>query len=124
MKIFTIFYWKCCIIVVFQEWIKPSQKFLSQLNNFLSQSIHINSLSFQLLPDNFQTSLITRTIGIITRLKIRMILVDTIVSEMNIRIFQILLSWCLIILNTKSGQSFLIQIANIWTNRRDKYIQP
>ena len=124
MEIFTIFLRKCCIIVVFQERIKSSQEFLRQLNNLLPQSSNIKSLSFQLLPNNLQTSLIPRTISIITRLKIRMILVNTIVGEMNIRILQILLSWCLVILNTKSSQSFLIQIANIWTNRRDKYIQP
>jgi hypothetical protein len=41
-------------------------------------------------------------------LKLGMVLIETVVGEMDVRVIEILLRWGLIVLNTKSDKSFFV----------------
>lgn len=53
-----------------------------------------------------------------------MIFIETVVGEMNVRVAEILLGRLLVVLNAKSSQPFLIEVANIGTNCRYEHVKP
>ena len=50
-----------------------------------------------------------------------MVFVDAVVCEVDVRVLQILLGRFLIILNAKSCESFLVEVADIGTHRRNQH---
>lgn len=53
-----------------------------------------------------------------------MVLVETVIGEVNIRIAEIFLRGLLVILCAETSQALLVEVADIGIQRRDKDIQP
>lgn len=116
MEALSIFLGECSVVVIFQERVDARQKLLSQLLNFAPNSWYINSVSLQFLPNYFKAPFRPFTEHFGSALEIGVIFIETVVGEMNVRVAEILLGRLLVVLNAKSSQPFLIEVANIGTN--------
>lgn len=116
MEALPIFLRECSVVVIFQERVDARQKLLSQLFNPGPDRWHIHSVGLQFLPNYFKAPFRPFTEHFGSALEIGVIFIETVVGEMNVRVAEILLGRLLIVLNAKSSQPFLIEVANIGTN--------
>lgn len=90
-------------IVILEEGIDASEETLGQLLYPTPQQSHIHSILDQFLPHHLQTPLSALTKRILAIHKIRVILVETVISEMDVRVVEVLLAGFLVILSTEPG---------------------
>lgn len=117
MKVLTFLFRICCFIEVMNKWMESNHKIFDEFSDLGLKLGNINTWFMQIFPDCSETSFTTSIKGVITISVRNMILVQTIICKMNIRIIYILFCRLLIRLGTQSSQSLLIKITNVRLHR-------
>lgn len=86
---------------------------MGQLLDLLSDARHIDPVALQLLPNNLKAPLGPFAEDLGTGLKTWVILVQTVVGEVDIGVAEILFGGCLVVLDAEASEPFFVEIANI-----------
>ncbi len=96
---------------------------MGQGDDLLFELLNIDTVLGQILQDHFETSFASSTESLCAINEFWTVLVQTVISQVHIRVLEVLVRWLFVVLCAEPSQPLLVQETYIRFNGCDQHVQ-